>query len=164
MGFQLLHQLLPEIAQAETRTLNILKAEPGGLPAGEYAVLELYCADKKCDCRRVMLSVVSRELDCQIATLNWGWEPIKFYRKRFDFLDEDELIELKGPSLLPMAPQTELAEAALEYLIFLLDTDPAYGERIVAHYKKVKQIIDGPGARRPAKQWGKRKSKRPGKR
>jgi hypothetical protein len=58
------HSLLPELAQREVRCVHLggapdTASEPA-LPADEYAYLEFYCDDLKCDCRRVFLQVIAK--------------------------------------------------------------------------------------------------------
>ena len=47
----------PDLAEKETRSIFIFKS--GDLPPGQYGFLELFCDDPKCDCRRVVISVIS---------------------------------------------------------------------------------------------------------
>ncbi len=58
MSLMLFAEIYPKLALAETRTIRT-RGYPG-LPDDEYALLESYCPDPKCDCRRVMLNVNSR--------------------------------------------------------------------------------------------------------
>lgn len=51
-------EIFPEQGERETRTITTRGYL--GLPADEYALVEAYCPDPKCDCRRVMINVVGR--------------------------------------------------------------------------------------------------------
>lgn len=63
----------PDLAARETRVV-ILPQPAGGLPADRYGLLELYCADLACDCRRVLLQVrTERQPRKVLATINYGW-------------------------------------------------------------------------------------------
>ena len=53
-----LHHLFPEVAEAEVRVAKVLKHSR--LPTDDYALVEHNCVDPGCDCRRVLLEVVSR--------------------------------------------------------------------------------------------------------
>jgi hypothetical protein len=56
MPFQLFHDLFPEMAERETRSVIVPPGSPpSGLPPGQYAFLEMFCNEKGCDCRRVFL-------------------------------------------------------------------------------------------------------------
>ena len=50
------HGLLPEIAENETRIVTVTD-EQSGIKPGQYVFHELYCTDRKCDCRRAMIQV-----------------------------------------------------------------------------------------------------------
>ncbi len=93
MFFQPFYSIFPKIADWETGILTIPKNEEA-LPMGEYGFLELFCADKKCDCRRVMIQVClkhnSQEFPC-VAVFSFGWEPKTFYRKWSKSLSDDNL-------------------------------------------------------------------------
>jgi hypothetical protein len=56
--------LFPEVAARETRTAKVFEAldatDPRHLPADEYGFDELYCDERGCDCRRVMINVLAR--------------------------------------------------------------------------------------------------------
>lgn len=63
----------PEIAAVETRSLIIAKNKK--IPRGIYGLLESYCDELNCDCRRVFINVVSQGLPAEIlATISYGWE------------------------------------------------------------------------------------------
>ena len=47
--------LFPQLGLAETRSFST--REYPGLPDDEYALLEAFCPDPECDCRRVMLNI-----------------------------------------------------------------------------------------------------------
>ena len=49
------HRVEPGLAADETRFMQLFDKR-GGLPAGRYDLVEHYCPDPDCDCRRVMLT------------------------------------------------------------------------------------------------------------
>ena len=49
------------MAERETRTVTVQEGNPWGVPGDEYALVESYCTDPGCDCRRVMLNVLARQ-------------------------------------------------------------------------------------------------------
>ena len=90
-----LHDRLPELAECESRTLSISNSPQ--VPDGDYALLEAYCEDPDCDCRRVFLSVCSRrKVEAVIA---FGWEDREFYARWMGTRDSGMVDELKGPCL-----------------------------------------------------------------
>jgi len=70
----------PEIADKETKVVQILKSGINTPPIGTYAIVESFCDDRKCDCRKVMLNVIAISQPGKIlATIGFGWESISFY-------------------------------------------------------------------------------------
>jgi len=122
-------QLFPELAMAETRTITT--RDHPGLPDDEYALVESYCTDPSCDCRRVMLRVLPCRQARQgyLAAISFGF-------------DRDE--EMAGPFLDPLNPQSRYAEAFLTVVTRMLETDPAYVARLESHYRCVKQALADP--------------------
>jgi hypothetical protein len=138
------HSLLPEIAQREVRCVH-LKAVPGvtptsGLSGGEYAVVEFYCDDLECDCRRVFLQVIARHCqDKVLASINYGWEKESFYRKRLPW-DQDAPRQIVRGSLDPMNEQSEHAPELLE-LFQRRVLDEPYRLRLRKHYQLFREEL-----------------------
>ena len=114
--------VFPMQAQNEIRTLTFGQGQE--IPADEYGLLESYCADPSCDCRRVMLNVMAREQRRMVATISYGFEPDNSQR---------------GPFLDPLNPQSGYAAALLEVVADMLAKDDAYARRLQAHYRQIKQ-------------------------
>src|SRR5205807_1166200 len=64
--------LYADVAKAETRSITT-RGYPG-VPDDDYGMFEAYCPDPDCDCRRVMLNVVSRRQNAHIATISYGFD------------------------------------------------------------------------------------------
>src|SRR4030065_561138 len=110
--------LFRDQAIAETRVITT-RAYPG-LPDDEYALLESYCPDPKCDCRRVMLNVLPRhQAQSFLAAISFGF-------------DRDG--EMAGPFLDPLNPQSRYAEILLDLVMARVLTDSAYIARLESHY------------------------------
>lgn len=118
-----------ELAVAETRTLTVRNHNL--LPDDEYALLEFYCPDPTCDCRRVTLKVVARHLAGQdtLAAISFAF---------------DRDAEFPGPSLDPPNLQTFYAEALLDLVTSYLEREPAYVARLESHYRQAKQAAADP--------------------
>ena len=119
----------PELAATETRVLTMIGSDRG-LPEGIYGLLEYYCPDPTCDCRRVMLNVVEKENPAQfLASINYAFDP------------DDEMA---GPFLDPLNPQSEHAEEILDLVqrVVLIDAD--YVARLERHYHLVKTAAAEP--------------------
>lgn len=71
MFYQPFHELFPAIAEKETRTLTVFNNHPE-LPADEYALIEAYCNEPGCDCRRVFFNIGSRRRQKIEAVIAYG--------------------------------------------------------------------------------------------
>lgn len=122
------HAVFPRLALRETRNLTFPKGRPG-LPADLYGLIELYCVEPGCDCRRVMLNVLSARTGEHVATINFG------------FGRDDEA---RGPFLDPLNVQSRLSPALLVQVREHLMEDPAYVARLERHYRMVKDALADP--------------------
>jgi hypothetical protein len=118
--------VFPEQARREVRTATVRGF--AGLPDGDYGLLEAYCADPTCNCRRVMLNVVGRTQGRVLASVSYAFE-------------RDDPIP--GPMLDPLNPQSQYAHGALRLVTELL-TDPDYVARLERHYYLVKGAATDP--------------------
>lgn len=133
----------PDLARKEMRSVSVRDLPP--LPTGEYGFLELYCDEHDCDCRRVIIQVLSSSTNSAIwATINYGWETLAFYEK---WLGDKQLAQqCHGPELDPLNPQTRYSAVLLELFKSVLQ-DTAYVERLKRHYAMFKASI--PAQRQP---------------
>ena len=122
-------KLFPEQGEKEIRTIT-LQNYPG-IPSGEYGLLEFYCTDFTCDCRRLTLNVFQEEGRefRMLATISYGF---------------DRDAEMAGPFLDPLNVQSEYSEAFLELVDEVLEKDTAYVARLQRHYDQVKHTIENP--------------------
>ncbi len=146
MPYRLFHDLFPDLAKRETRSITVLPQSDPGLPAGDYGFLEMYCDEPGCDCRRVFFYVVSSFREEVEAVVAWGWEARDFYRKWMKHGGEKDVDRLKGPILNLGSPETELAPAILDLVRDVLLQDPDYVERIKRHYAMFQRKVDGRGS------------------
>ncbi len=141
MPYTSFHHYFPEIAEKETRTMTTLKQD-GDIPKGSYGLLEMYCDDPGCDCRRVFLEVYDWERGQSMAYIAYGWESANFYRNWFG-RDEPAIIRgLKGPVLNDGSPQSRFAPAFLELVRDIVLQDPNYIARLKRHYQMFKEKVD----------------------
>jgi hypothetical protein len=134
MQLIMLFSLFPDVARRETRSITVPDRTPAGavppIPAGQYGFAECFCVDPKCDCRRVIVAVLSTRHKRQVATINHAFEkPAKgSVVKEQTFLD-------------PLNPQSKWSDTLMRLFLTILGDDPAYAARIVRHYKMVKDAV-----------------------
>jgi hypothetical protein len=148
MPFVPFAQFDSDLAERETRTVTLLDSGPD-LPAGDYGMVEMYCDEPGCDCRRVLFMVIARGCHKPIAYVNYGWESLRFYAGWASFDDREVAKELRGPNLNFDRPQSEFAPAILSLIEEVLLQDPAYIERLKRHYALVRAAVDGEPAPQP---------------
>ena len=142
MPYAFFHELFPEIAERETRTITMFEQSSSGLPSGDYGFIEMYCNERKCDCRRVFFYVVSKTTKKPVAVIAYGWESQKFYAKWMKDDSPEVIAELQGPILNMGSPQSKYAPAILEIVKDIILKDSAYIDRIKTHYKMYRDKID----------------------
>lgn len=121
-------EICEKLAKTETRSL-ICGGGDWGLPLDEYALLEFFCPDPHCDCRRVMLLIMSRDHARIEASISFGF-------------DRGSLMG-PGIELDPVNYQGRYAKAVLKMIKEQVLRDPAYVDRIRQHYAITKQIVQG---------------------
>lgn len=100
-----------------------------GLPDDAYALMEAYCTDPACDCRRVMLNVLGqRQGPTALAYVSFGF---------------DRDAEMAGPYLDPLNPRSPYADILFPLVVQIL-ADPAYVARLESHYRQIKRAAADP--------------------
>ena len=143
MPFAPFNELFPEIAEKETRSLTII--DDSELPAGNYGLIEMYCNEPDCDCRRVFFSVLSSKAQRIVAVIAYGWESADFYARWMGDDDPQVIMDLKGPVLNLGSPQSKWAPAILKIVQNVVLQDTHYVERLKVHYKIFRAVIDHKG-------------------
>jgi len=147
-----LYDLLPEIALEETRTITVLPTSNISLPPGNYGLVEMYCNDEDCDCRRVLFDVTFSNTMESVAFIGFGWDSIDFYAKwylgkkvnlrKIPREDVNSILDFKGPALNAMSPQSDLAPVILDFVSGYLQEDTEYVNRLKRHYKMFRAKIN----------------------
>ena len=132
------HSVLPEVAEREVRCVHLQTASGltpnSGLAAGEYAFVEYYCEDLKCDCRRTFIQVIARPEPNQVlASINYGWEKESFYRKHMPY-DRKAPRQVVQGWLDPINAQSKHSQELLE-LFQKHVLDEPYRQRLQQHYQ-----------------------------
>ncbi len=129
------HDICPRIAEKETRVITLQQNDNEfNLPQGDYVFIELFCDE--CDCRRVFLQVIMNQKI--VATIAYGWEKLSFYRNEFKGFKENEIKELKGPSIDSFQYQSDISNQIFRMFNKILFTDKEYLNRIAKHYDQFK--------------------------
>jgi len=143
LPYSAFHDYFPKIAEKETRTLSVFKNNVWGLPAADYSLIEMFCDEPGCDCRRIMFYVISSESQDLVAVIAYGWESEKYYRKWYgQKLNSKMMQELKGPVLNQMSLQSKIAPKILKMVIEIILQDTEYIERVKRHYGMFREIVE----------------------
>ncbi|MBS1254101.1 MAG: Protein translocase subunit SecA [Anaerolineales bacterium] len=139
MPYEPFHERFPEIAKKETR--SIIALNDPDLPERKYGLIEAYCNEPDCDCRRVFFHVHDWQKRELVAVIAYGWEDREYYVEWFGRDDAKVIAELQGPVLNVGSPQSEFAPALLEQVKYVLQ-DERYVARIKRHYRMFKETVD----------------------
>jgi hypothetical protein len=139
MPYESFHAHFPEIAEKETRTITVLNH--ASIPKGKYGLIEMYCNELGCDCRRVFFDVYDWEHRKSMAIIAYGWESKEFYARWFGSNDPDEIHDLQGPVLNFGSPQSKFAQAFLALVEGIL-SDSQYVSRLKRHYQVFKDGVN----------------------
>ena len=123
-------QVEPDLAEKEMRTATLF-APRDGIPAGTYGLVESYCPDPDCDCRRVMINVVEQQDPTRyLAAIGYGF---------------DRDAEHAGPILDPLNEQCPYAGALMRLVEDVALCAPGYVARLERHYERVREAAVDPG-------------------
>lgn len=140
MPFQPFHEIFHNLAEAESRTITVFNAP--NLPNDKYGLLESYCNDQNCDCRRVFLNIFSVKHEKVMAVIAFGWENEKFYADWMHVTDLKIAKQLQGPILNLASHQSKLAPELLKLVNEEVLQDKEYIERLKVHYKLFRDEVD----------------------
>ncbi len=141
MPYTSFHLYFREVAEKETRTITLFR-DDDVIPKGSYGLLEMYCDDPGCDCRRVFLEVYDWERQKDMAFIAYGWEDEEFYRRWLKSGNPLDAREMQGPILNIGSPQSRYAPEFLKIVKEAVLSDPGYIERLKRHYQMFKQRVD----------------------
>ena len=131
-----------DLADRETRTITRLQDSASGLPAGQYAFVEMFCDEPGCDCRRVLFTVMDTASGCCEAVINFGWEDVSFYAAWMREDDPDMVVALQGPALHLGPAQGRHANDILDVAEKLVLSDTAYVARVKRHYAMFREDVE----------------------
>lgn len=139
MPFIPFHEAFPDLAAQETRTVTTL--DSAHLPAGSYTLIEMYCDEPNCDCRRVFFSVLSSNTSQIETVIAYGWESPEFYARWMGDDDPETIRDLKGPILNLGSPHSDLAPALLDLVETVVLQDDRYIASLKTHYAMFRETI-----------------------
>lgn len=134
------YEHFPELAEEETRCL--MAFNDSKLPVDNYDLIELYCDEPGCDCRRVFLNIISEKTGKTLAVIAYGWEDEKYYSKWMGDNEPEIIKELKGPTLNLSSPQSKLAPILLDRVKSIVLQDKNYIQRLKRHYNIFREVIE----------------------
>lgn len=105
----------------------LFERKHGRIPKGAYGFMELYCMDKGCDCRRVIIFVLN-EQSKEKAVISMG----------FDLNGPQP-----GPFLDDFFQQAPYADELLENFVQVLNDEPGFLKKMYAHYREVREKVEG---------------------
>ena len=135
MGFIPFFQRHDDIAKHETRAVTLSYHNKWNLPAGTYGLIESYCADSACDCRKAMIAVLDDMSHDVVATIGYGWESAAYYTK---WMHGDSTGREMVGSYLEVAQQSPHSKQWLLLWKDMIASDEKYRERIRRHYRLFK--------------------------
>lgn len=144
MPFSSFFQRFPDLVNTEFRNIDIVddKSIPS-IPPGNYAFSELFCNELDCDCRNVIIHVISFNPYRIWAILRYGWEKKQFYID-WSYGDTNNPLVENFPGVFidfMMDTGSPTSEVWLEFFKKLIHHDPLYAKRIEVHYKMFKDVI-----------------------
>ena len=155
MPYVSLYEHLPMLAMNETRTISVL-TDSNSLPRGDYMLVEMYCDEPDCDCRRVIFTVKPSFSKQPVAVIAYGWEDRDFYARWYHHdkdgskgvtyndlskTDKSDIDEIKGPCLNSFSQQSKYASEILSLVTEKILTDEMYVERLKRHYMVFKRKV-----------------------
>src|SRR5262245_2885904 len=133
------YTLFHELAHHETRFWVVTHHE--SLPDGEYGLVEFFCNEPECDCRRVILQVETAEPDHRVwASINYGWERPSYYA-RWAGVPVSAARQHARATLDTLNPQSPHAFTFLWMFREMIVQDRPYALRLRRHYRLFKRAL-----------------------
>ncbi len=104
-----------------------LTQKTGKVAKGSYSFVEGYCTEKKCDCRRVTIFVITGK-QVMKAIIGFGFDPHE---------------PLAGPFLDEFHEQSPAADDLLGMFVYRINNDPEWLSGMYERYRKVRRHVDG---------------------
>ena len=132
-------QLYPAVARAEMRVCESFGLAGLGLSTVHF-LREFYCPEPDCDCRRVLVQFLPSDGPSRVAaSINFGWEKAKYYRKWSS--DPELWREMAGATLEPFAEQGPNGQLFLKIFKKVIE-DRTIVASFRRHYALVKRGLE----------------------
>lgn len=134
-----------EILGPETQIRSIVLKDAPDLPDGEYSLVDTYCTDPSCDCRKTMIQILHEGR--YVSLVNFGWESPTFYLRWLGSAGERGLAdEMSGLSVDVSSPDRVSREGILRLMNHLLNDQ--WTAMIKDHYRRIRTTIVPPNITR----------------
>ncbi len=138
MIFSSFFEEFPELVESEFRNIFVLdNGVHKYIPPGNYAFLELFCPDLDCDCRKVIINIVSVNPTKAWAALNYAWEPEEYYKTWWG-TSHEHYRQMSGVTCDPPT-KNPLKNEFLAVFQDILKQDKNYAGRLEKHYVMFKE-------------------------
>jgi len=127
----------PDLAKEETRVVTIL-SDDEEIQKWEYHIQEMYCTDKKCDCRKVNFNIIWP--NNEIYYLDYGFESFQYYMEWWIW-DKKLAKELSWLSVNTYTWNALESKKMFDTMKWVLQ-DKIYIDRLKKHYKLMKEDVD----------------------
>lgn len=124
-------------AWLEMRSVTFPRNNTWCIPPGTYALVESFCDEDDCDCRKVMVAFLDTGSGQIIATIGYGWESAEYYTT-WMLGDYETGVKLAGSYIELGARQSAHSHACLAWWKDMITSDEKYRERIHRHYRLFK--------------------------
>jgi len=124
-------------AGRETRSVTLFENNELNIHPGTYALVESFCIDDTCDCRKTMIAFVDIASNRVAATIGYGWESAAFYTKWLHG-DSEMGAEMAGSYVESGATQSVYSTQWLAWWKDMIVSDEKYRERIRRHHRLFK--------------------------
>lgn len=145
MQFSSFFETFPDLVMSELRNIFVLEGMYQHIPEGNYGFIEFFCDAPDCDCRNVMIHIMSVEPVPKLwAIVRYGWESKKFYRDWMGGEERSEFTENLRDSFIDtmISPNDLVAQEFLFIFKNMIKDDKKYAKRIETHYRMYKDVIE----------------------
>lgn len=127
MIFSSFYDEFPDLIRTEVRCVEFSNNSADSkslIPDGHYEFFEYYCTDINCDCKKVIINVISYDPNKSWVSIHYGWGSDKY---------------MSGFQLDPRSTNNPISKEFLELYKEMIRRDKRYAARIEKHYSQFKE-------------------------